>query len=72
MDCDSDSVLTVRYEEKGDNNRDYSQSISELFPESSTTTTNRPGIIKTLKNTSFKSDLNSCVYKCISQWQNGS
>ena len=50
VDCTSDSVITVRYEEKGDNNNgDYSQSISELFPEPSTTTTKRPGIICSLK-----------------------
>merc|ERR1712131_453700 len=47
VDCKSDSVITVRYEEKSDsNNGDYSQSISELFPEPSTTT-NRPAVMPT-------------------------
>ena len=48
VDCKSDSVITVKYEEKSTDNGDYSQSISEIFP--TTTTTNRPGIICTLKN----------------------
>ena len=54
VDCTSDSVITVTYEEKGDNNNgDYSQSISELFPEPSTTTTK--GIIWSLQKLNFKS-----------------